>query len=164
MRKLLALAAILAVLTAAGCSASAGADDVMEYGQSFLPDIEVKSGYYLSDNDESYIHIENGQIELCNYDIESEIASNYEEHSDNISLSRVEYAENCLEDYTEWSSLQNFTPVTWYKFGDNDEDYTMLVLNYDFAVEKGAYTGYEYKLDGTIGKMGNTYTYSGETL
>ncbi len=164
MRKLLAVAAILATLTAAGCSVAANAGDTMERGEMFIPELELKDGYYLSDNDESYIHIENGQIELCNYDIESEIASDYEEHSDNISLSREEYAENCLEDYTAWSSLQDFTPVTWYKFGDNDEDYTMLVLNYDFAVEKGAYTGYQYNSDGSISKLENTYTYSGETL
>lgn len=40
----------------------------------------------------------------------------------------------------------------------------MLVLNYDFAVEKGAYTGYQYNSDGSISKLENTYTYSGETL
>ena len=51
MRKLLAITAILATLTAAGCSVAANAGDTMERGEMFIPELELKDGYYLSDND-----------------------------------------------------------------------------------------------------------------
>lgn len=163
MRKLLALTAILATLTAAGCSVNAGADTGVKTGDIVVTDTTLADGYYLSDNDNSYIHINDGKIELCNFDIAQYAEESYEkEESPAISLD--EWINNAKETFEPLFEYKEYTPVRFVGMGENGEDLVWLIVDYEFAAEHGAYTGYEVQDDATIIREGNTYTYSGETL
>ena len=48
--------------------------------------------------------------------------------------------------------------------GENGEDLTLLVVNYDFAKDNGTYTGYTLNPEGTIKMLDNTYTFSSTEL
>lgn len=106
--KILSLTALLS-LALTGCAAASAADD-RPAGEHSEVDIKLADGYYTSDKDDSYIHITDGKIELCWYDIESEIRAEY----DNITEDKVsfeEYLANSEEQFEERTKLQSFTPV-----------------------------------------------------
>lgn len=77
MRKLISYVFIGAIcLTLAGCTAANAADDGRET-ITLADDVILRDGFYLSDNDESYIHIEGDYIELCGYDCISDFTDNW---------------------------------------------------------------------------------------
>lgn len=158
MKKTFLPLALLFSLSLTGC-AVASADDGRPAGGHSEVEAELADGFYTSDKDDSYIHISNGNIELCGYDLESDVKEEY----DSIAGEKVsfeEYLANSEEIFEEQTKLQPYTPVCFNKMGENGEDLTLLVLNYDFAEEKGTYTGYTLNPDGTITILENTYTYT----
>lgn len=159
MKKLLAIAGIFGIIALTGCTAASA--DGKKPGEISVVDVEVKEGYYLSNNDDSYIHVEDGKIELCGYDIVGKAKENYEK-AEGEKVSLDEWIENAKEQFEPLFAWKEYTPVCFTKMGENGEDMVWLVVDYDFASEHGAYTGYTLNDDGTIYREGNTYTYSGE--
>ncbi len=161
MKKLLALAGILGIIALTGCTVAKA--DGEEKGDTLVVDVDLKDGYYLSDNDDSYIHIDNGMIELCGYDIEGKALKDWES-TEGKKVGLDEWTKNAKEQFEPLFAWKEYTPVRFVKMGEGDKDLVMLVVDYEFASEKGAYTGYVVNDDGTIYREGNTYTYEGETL
>mgnify|MGYP004617757459 CR=1 FL=1 len=153
---------VLFSLALTGCAAASAADDHPAGGHSEV-DVDLADGYYTNDKDNSYIHITDGKIELCGYDIESEIRKEYDSITDD-KVSFEEYLANSEELFEEKTKLQSFTPVCFNKMGENGEDMTLLVVNYDFAKDNGTYTGYTLNPDGTIKILDNTYSFSSTEL
>lgn len=153
-------------LALTGCSIAAKANDTHdEYGKQIVGENWADDGYYLSDCDDSYIHVENGKIEMCGYDYVQHFTEEWNEY-DGKKVELEEYLANCEESYLRQSELQEYTPVKFIGMGDVEgEDYVMLVLDYDRADAIGAYTG--YSLDGhtiTVGDSFPIYTYFGTKL
>lgn len=159
MKKLLALAGILGIIALTGC-ATASADG-KEQGEISVIEVDLKDGYYLSDNDDSYIHIEDGMIELVGYDI-AEKAKNIYETTEGDKVSLDEWIKNAKEQFEPLFAWKEYTPVCITKMGENGEDLVWLIVDYEDASKHGAYTGYVLNDDGTIYREGNTYTYEGE--
>lgn len=153
-------------LALAGC-AQAGADD--DYHNYINEDIVLQDGYYTCENDDSFIHIENGKIELCNFDMEADAIKIWDElmgkcddeERKRQEPHRDEFIENSVNTMKNDFALREFTPVS---FPFPDETFTMLVWDYEWAQTVGTYTGYDYYDDGSIGKVGNTYYYYGTEL
>lgn len=162
MKKIIALAGILGILAMTGC-AVASADDGKTKGDIKVVEVDLKDGYYLSDNDDSYIHIEDGKIELCGYDIEGKAKEVYEK-TDGEKVSLDEWIENAKEQFEPLFAWKEYTPVCFTEMGANGEDMVWLVVDYEFASKSGSYTGYEVNEDGTISREGNVYTYTGEKI
>ena len=163
MKKLSALAGILGIITLTGCTVASAADDGKRKGDISVTEVDIKDGYYLSDNDDSYIHIEDGKIELCGYDIEGKAKEVYEK-TEGKKVSRDEWIENAKEQFEPLFAWKEYTPVCFTEMGANGEDMVWLVVDYEFASKNGAYTGYEVNKDGTISREGNVYTYTGEKI
>ncbi len=163
MKKLLALAGILGILAMTGCTVASAADDEKQKGDISVTEVDLKDGYYLSDNDDSYIHIEDGKIELCGYDIEGKEKENWEK-TEEPKVSLEEWIDNAKEVFEPLFAWKEYTPICITKMGKNDEDLVWLVVDYEFAKKSGSYTGYVVNKDGTISREGNTYTYSGEKI
>lgn len=162
MKKLLALAGILGIITLTGCTA-ASADEEKKPGDVSIVEVDLKDGYYLSDKDDSYIHIEDGKIELCGYDIEGKAKESYEK-TEGKKVSLDEWIANTKEGFDSAFAWKEYTPVCFTKMGENGEDLTLLVVDYEFASKSGSYTGYIVNEDGTITREENIYTYKGEKL
>jgi hypothetical protein len=145
-----------------GCT-TAKADDERKTDIFVDNSVTVSEGYYLSDNDESYIHIENGQIELCDYDYVADFTESWNNIEDS-KVSLDEYIENSAELFLAQIELQSFTPVRFEGCTEDGGDIVILVLNYDSAAASGAYSGYILNDDGTISKVDNIYTYYGAEL
>ncbi|MDE7193683.1 MAG: hypothetical protein K2O14_06895, partial [Oscillospiraceae bacterium] len=126
-------------------------------------DIVLDNGYYLSNNDDSYIHIEDGRIELCGYDYAAAFTDSWNELGEN-KVSLEEYIENSAEILLDQIKLQEYTPVRLAGLGEDGTDVILLALNYEFASSVGAYTGYTLNSDGTISKVDNIYSYYGAEL
>lgn len=159
MKKLLAIAGIFGIIALTGCTAASA--DGKEKGEISIVEVDLKDGYYSSDKDDSYIHIEDGMIELVGYDIAAQAKRIYETaEGDKVSLD--EWIENAKEQFEPLFAWKEYTPVCFTKMGENGEDMVWLVVDYEFASEHGTYTGYVLNDDGTIYREGNTYTYKGE--
>ncbi len=156
MKRLLALTGTLGILALSGCAVASADDGRVQGDQVILED--PANGYYTSNNDDSYIHIIDGQIELCNYDIESRAIEDYN-NLDGPKVSLEESIKSTREYLTEEFKLQEYTPVSFVKMGEDGTDFDMLVIKYDTAEERGAFTGYGLNPDGTIYKAGNIYTF-----
>lgn len=163
MKKVLALAGILGALTLTGCALTSVAPDGEEKGDIVITEVDLQDGYYLSDKDDSYIHIEDGKIELCGYDIEGKTKAAYEA-CEGKKASLDVWLETAKEDYGSLFAWKEYTPVCFTKMGKNGEDFTLLVVDYEFASKSGSYTGYIVNEDGTITREENIYTYKGESL
>jgi len=159
MKKLIALAGLLGIIALTGCTAASA--DGKEQGEISIVEVDLKDGYYLSNNDDSYIHVEDGKIELCGYDIVGKAKENYEK-AEGEKVSLDEWINNAEELFEPLFAYKEYTPIVCTQAGEGGKDMTLLVVDYDFASEKGAYTGYTLNDDGTIYREGNTYTYSGE--
>lgn len=164
MKKLLAMAGILGIIALTGCT-TASADE-KEKGDLSVVEVDLQDGYYLSDKDDSYIHIENGMIELCGYDIDGKAKENYEKYKeeDCVKISLDEWIANAEEVFEPLFAWKEYTPVCFTQAGENGDDLTLLVVDYEFALEKGTFTGYVVNDDGTICREENTYTYKGAQL
>lgn len=162
MKKLLALAGVLGILTLTGCTVASADADGEEKGDIVITEVDLQDGYYLSDNDDSYIHIEDNMIELCGFDIEGRAAADWEEY-DGPKVSLEESVRSAKEEFEWLFAWKEYTPIRVVEFGDDGGDLIMLVVNYEFASAHGSYTGYIVNDDGTIYREGNTYTYAGET-
>lgn len=163
MKKILALAGILGILTFTGCTVASAAGDGAEKGDVVKTEVDLQDGYYLSDNDDSYIHIEDGMIELCGYDIEGKERESWEK-TEEPKVSLDEWIDNAKEVFEPLFAWKEYTPVRFVQMGENNEDLILLVVDYEFASSHGAYTGYKVNKDGTISREGNTYTYTGEKI
>ena len=149
-------------LLLAGCAA-ASADAEYSDGDCIEAEVSLSDGYYLSDNDDSYIHISGGQIELCGYDYVTAFTEDWNAvEGDKASLE--EYVDNSAEIFLSQCSLQDYTPVKFIGMGENGADLTLLAVNYELAQSTGTYTGYILNDDGTISKVDNVYSYVGEEL
>lgn len=146
----------------AGCAA-ASADVEYVDGDCIEVDVSLADGYYLSDGDSSYIHISDGQIELCDYDYVSAFTDEWNS-TDGDKASLEEYVDNSAEIFLAQCSLQDYTPVKFIGMGENGADMTLLAVNYELAQSTGTYTGYILNDDGTISKVDNIYTYYGAEL
>lgn len=155
MKRLLALTGTLGILALSGC-AVASADDGKVQGDKVILE-DPANGYYTSNNDDSYIHIIDGQIELCNYDIDARTIENHKNY-DGPKASLEDALEFSRETFTELFRLQEFTTVSFTGMGDNGSDFILLIPNYESAQESGSYNGYVLNSDGTISRMDNIYT------
>lgn len=167
MRKTIICGALITLcLITSGCSVVSADNDEIVHSQVMLEKTLINDGYYLSDNDDSYIHIVNGQIELCGYDFETVCRSDYDELTDEQKekTSLESFVKDSVKWFEEETALQDFTPVKFSNGGEDGSDLTLLVLNYESASSVGAYTGYVLNNDGTIWKVDNTYSYYGEAL
>ena len=167
MRKSIINGVLIALsLIMSGCSVASADNEEIIHSQVTLEKTLINDGYYLSDNDDSYIHIINGQIELCGYDFETVCRSDYDELTDEQKekTSLESFVKDSVKWFEEETALQDFTPVKFSNGGEDGSDLTLLVLNYEFASSVGAYTGYVLNNDGTIWKVDNTYSYYGEAL
>lgn len=168
MRKsIISIVPVAAFVLMSGCSSVASADnDEILHSQIVLDMALIDDGFYLSDNDSSYIHISDGQIELCDYDFERVCRSDYEKLTDeqkqNTDLDS--FVSESVKWFEDEAALQEFTPVKFCNGGEEGNDLILLVLNYEYASSVGAYTGYVFNKDGTICKVDNTYSYFGEEL
>lgn len=156
------LLCLLPIALLAGCTA-VSADTEYNDGDCIEADVSLADGYYLSDSDDSYIHISDGQIELCDYDY---VAAFTEEWNaiDGDKASLEVYIENSAEIFVPQCSLQEYTPLSFIGMGENGDDMTLLALNYELSKENGTYVGYILNDDGTISKADNIYTYFGTEL
>ncbi len=156
MKRLLALTGTLGILALSGC-AVASADDGKVQGDKVIQE-DPANGYYTSNNDDSYIHIIDGQIELCNFDIDARTIENHNNY-DGPKASLEDALEFSREMFTELFRLQEFTTVSFTGMGDNGSDFVMLIPDYESAQESGSYNGYVLNPDGTISRMDNIYTF-----
>lgn len=149
-------------LLLAGCTV-VSADTRYSDGDCVVCDVSLSDGYYLSDNDSSYIHIADGQIELCDYDYITAFSEDWEA-IEGEKASLEDYVENSTEIFVSQCSLQEYTPVKFIGMGENGEDMTLLAVNYEFSQSTGTYAGYILNGDGTISKVDNNYSYCGTEL
>lgn len=168
MRKSLCLAALAAAsVLMTGCVA-VHADEVKPTPH-INEDITVRSGYYTCEDNDAYIHVDGNLIELCNFDHEANAEDRWNElmaecdetERERQAPHREEFISNSVEFALEQESLQEFTV---YTIPFEERDITMLVLNFDFAVEHGTFMGYNYNEDGSISRGELTYYYAGEEL
>jgi len=159
MKKLFALAGLLGIIALTGCTVASA--DGKKPGEISVVDVDVKEGYYLSNNDDSYIHVEDGKIELCDYDIEEKARADWEK-TDGEKASLDKWIENAVEINEPLFAWKEYTPISIAKAGESGDDMILLVVDYEFASEKGAYTGYVLNDNGTISREGNIYTYTEE--
>ena len=160
LKKLLCLCSFALVLT--GCTA-ASADTEYSPGDFVVTEVSLEEGYYLSDKDDSYVHIVDGQIELCNYDYITICTEQWNAiEGDKVSLE--ESIAIFEESFLPQCELQEYTPLNMIGMGENGGDQLFLSLDYEWSKESGAYNGYLVYDDGTLSKAGNIYTYFGTEL
>lgn len=169
MKKILCYAA-LAVSCAlmSGC-VEAHAEDPKPRKSYINEDITVKSGYYISDEDDSYIRVDGNMIEVCNFDYEnyieglwSQSMEQWDEQEREKQASRHDIVlENTTKSMKEQHSFQEYTI---YTFPHSDKDTTMLVVNFEFAKAHDTYTGYIYDPETETICESYTYQYIGEEL
>lgn len=152
-----------ACLMLAGCTAAL-AEVEEQVGSAVVVEDTLANGYYLSNNDDSYIHIIDGQIELCNYDYIADFTESWNEIQNADKADLEEYIANSAEIFVPQCELQDYTLVKFVGMGDEGSDFMLLTLNYEFASSVGTYTGYQLNGDGTISKVDNIYTYYGTEL
>lgn len=164
MRKLVLYGFLGAMcLTLAGCAAANAADDGRE---TFTVDNDIilENGYYLSDNDNSYIHIEDGFIELCGYDYITDFTDSWNA-CEGGKVSLEEFIDNSAEGLFYQIEWQEYTPVRCAGLGGNGTDLILLAVHYDYQPDgSGFIGGYVYNDDGTISKVDNIYSYYGDEL
>lgn len=163
MKKLLALAGILGALMLTGCALTSAAADGEEKGDIVITEVDLQDGYYLSDKDDSYIHIDGNMIELCGFDIVGRAKTDWE-NFDGPKVSLEESIACAKEVFEPLFAWKEFTPIRIVECGENGKDLTLLVVDYEWSKEHGTYTGYLVNEDGTITREGHIYTYNGENL
>lgn len=159
-KKLLCLCSFALVLT--GCTA-ASADTEYSPGDFVVTEVSLADGYYLSDNDDSYVHITDGQIELCNYDYVTVFTEQWNSLEGN-KASLEKFIEVSAEAFLPQCALQEYTPLKMIGMGENGGDQILLSLDYEWSKENGTYNGYLVYDDGTLFKADNIYTYFGTEL
>lgn len=160
MKKILCVSAGLLCLTFAGCNASRE-ESTTQNTITVAEDVVPEEGYYLSDNDNSYIHIKDGQIELCGFDYVTELTDDWNAY-DGSKISLDEYIEINTELLMTEHKLQSFTPVRFAGLGEEGSDIIILVRNYDPSV--GSYRGYTFNNDKTLSLSDKNYSYCGAEL
>ncbi len=158
-------------LVMAGCAAASA--DFVPYKE--IDETIVKDGYYTTDVDESYIHVENGTIELCNFSEENEleaIEGYWNEYLEGLSDEEKElrlgdhdgYVANSLEGAKETYAKQEYTPMTFYV--NAYLTVRMLLLDaFDPEGETGSYHGYLVNDDGCIYlNPEKLYSFAGEEI
>lgn len=158
--KIVCLIPLALVLT--GCAA-ASADPEYTQGECIEIEVSLADGYYLSNNDNSYIHIEDGEIGLCDYDYTAAFTSDWNA-LDGDKASLDEYVDISAEALLYQISLQKYTPVKFVGMGENGGDLNLLAVHYKTSLENNTYYGYILNDDGTISKIDNIYTYEGTEL
>lgn len=163
MRKLISCGFLGAIcLTLAGCAAASATDDGRET-IAVADDVVLQNGYYLSDNDDSYIHVEDGYIELCGYDYISKFTDNWNSYEGG-KAPLEEFIDNSAEILLYQIEWQEYTPVRFAGLGEDGTDYILLAVHYDLSLDNNTYIGYSLNEDGTISKVDNNYSYYGEEL
>lgn len=131
MKHTKAVMSVLSCILLSGC-VTATADDGAVFGEKrILPDSTVRNGYYVSESDESYIHVVNGTIELCGFDYEKFYRSQPVPASVNAEDEQElsAYISESAEFNRELNSLKEYTVVEIAGMGENGGALIMLATN-----------------------------------